>query len=251
MSPSGERVVRCAFNALPAEVRRRIAAVAQREGKDPVVLAREFEPRGGWFTYVLLVGALGATAVILSELLRRSACREPQYQRETYAMLAGAVAIAWMAGVTIARRFLLGVAPYAEGRYVFPTGLLKLDGGDVEFIPLAAAGAPKVVTHLRNHQHSHTTVEFAFPWSFRFDHGQEGRSAAQAIVDVLNSGAVPEHDPLLPCVRSGSWTAPPEERAQAPLYPETPRWFRLLRFPGGLALAAALAAALYTYCATR
>jgi hypothetical protein len=253
-------MARYAFNELPRVVRERLVQLtAKGNEKDPRILL--FEPAwgGGWFKYVMLVASLGVLAFCAQYLFHRGrAGIHPRYDQEAFAAIAAAVFVAVVAGAGIAIRYFWKPPPYREGLWVFPSGLCRLDGGWLEFKPIAELPRPTLVTVRRNGRYSNSRLELGHPFTFTFwNHAQAEAATArvlgakQQLVKLhaaQDAAAIAALDPLYECSLSGAWVTPAMANTEGPkaaIVPPVVRWAQWL---GGLALGVLLAGGAYLFC---
>lgn len=252
------------FNGLPRVVRERLVKLTTSKNQDPLLLISDPAWNMGWFKYFVMIAALGVMAFSFDFLLSRMrAGIHPRHDEEVFYAIAGATFCFLVAGMSAVYRFLWKPPPYREGKYAFPSGLLDLSGGHVDFTPVTSLGRPTLVTVRRNGSYSHSRLEFGGAFTFVF-HGS--RLAEDAVNKVLNArqimaqllaakdeDAIRQLDPFAECSLSGTWTLPanPHVPVDGPLATPVPGAARVLQLVGSLVLAVGLAGVAYLAFASR
>lgn len=246
------------FNGLPRVVRERLVRLTTTKTGDPLLLFSDPSWNMGWFKYFLLIAAMGVMGFCLDFLLGRlRAGVHPRHDEEVFFSLAAATFFFLVAGLAIVYRFVWKPPPYREGLYVFPSGLMRVSGGDIDFTPVTTLGRPTLVTVRRNGSYSHSRLEFGGPFTFTF---YSNAAAEEAVGKVLNAkqhmaaliAAKAEEpiralDPFAECSLSGTWTMPanPHIPVEGPLATPTPGVATAVQVVGSLVLGVAVSAAAY------
>ena len=253
--------MRLKFNDLPQAVRERLVKLTAKGGEqDPRVLLHETDFVGGWFKYFTAIGGIGIILFCINFLFHRGrAGIHPRHDEEVFAGLAAGTLLLLVSAAGIAYRFIWKPPPYREGRWVFPSGLAKLSGGWVEFLPISQLGRPTLVTVKRNGSYTHSRLELGHPFTFSFGSPQAADKATNtvltakarmiALIEARDSAAIATLDPFAECTLSGKWTAPPTLGmvAEGPTAAIVPTVARLVQWLGALALGGGAAAGAYAF----
>jgi hypothetical protein len=252
-------MARYVFNDLPRVVRERIVQItAKANEKDPRILLLELSWGSGWFKYVMLVASLGVLAFCAQYLVERGHSGiHPRHDEEAFYAIAGAVFVGVVAAAGIAIRYVWKPPPYREGLWVFPSGLCKLDGGHVEFRPIAELPRPTLVTVRRNGRYSNSRLELGHPFTFTFWNHQAAEQATSTVLGAKQrmialhaageTAAIAQFDPFYECTLSGNWVTPAMANTEGPkaaIVPSVVRWAQWL---GGLALGVLAAGGAYAF----
>lgn len=247
------------FNDLPRAVRERLVQLTAKGGeKDPRVLLHEPDWSGGWFKYVTTLGSLGVIAFCLNFLFRRGMQGiHPRHDEEVFAGLAAGTFVLIVSVAAIAFRSVWKPPPYREGKWVFTSGLTKLSGGWVDFLPMSQLPRPTLVTVRRNGSYSHSRLELGHPFTFMFSSNQAAEKTTNAILgakqymvalmEARNSAAIAQVDPFAECTLSGNWTAPTLGTLEGPTAAIVPTAARLAQWLGALVLAGGAAAGAFAF----
>lgn len=250
------------FNDLPQPVRERLVKLTLPGGeKDPRVLVHDADWGGGWFKYVTAVGGLGVVLFCLNFLFERGrAGIHPRHDEEVFLGLSAGTFVLLVSLLSVVIRFLWKPPPYREGTWVFPSGLTKLSGGWVEFLPISQLGRPTLVTVKRNGSYSHSRLELGHPFTFTFSSTQAADKATasilgakQRMIELLaarDTATIAALDPFVECTLSGNWTAPPSLMSPVPEGPTAaivPTPVRLAQWLGSLVLGALAAGGAYAF----
>ncbi len=252
------------FNGLPRVVRERLVKLTTDKEPSPLLLISDPSWNMGWFKYFVMAGALGAMAFCVDFLLDRLRSGvHPRHDQEVFAGLAAATFCFLVAGLATVFRFTWKPPPYREGLFVFPSGLMRLSGGDVDFTPVTTLGRPTLVTVRRNGSYSNSRLEFGGPFTFTF---YSNAAAEQAVAKVLNAKermagllaekneeAIRALDPFAECSLSGTWTLPPNPHllVEGPLATPVPGVATAIQVVGSLVLGGAVALVAYQLLAWR
>lgn len=252
--------MRLKFNDLPRAVRERLVKLTSKEGeKDHRVLLFEADWAGGWFKYFTALGSTGVILFCLHFLMQRGrAGIHPRHDEEVFMGLAAGTFVLGVSVISMVIRQLWKPPPYREGRWVFPSGLTKLSGGWVDFLPISQLGRPTLVTVKRNGSYTHSRLELGHPFTFTFGSPQSADKATDsvlkakqqmiALIAARDSGAIAALDPFAECTLSGNWTAPPSLGMEdGPTAAMVPTPVRLAQWLAPLAIAGAAAAGAFAF----
>jgi hypothetical protein len=237
-----------AFNDLPRSVRERLVQLTTSDGKDPRILHFAKDWGGGWFKYVMLAGSLFAIGACLQFVWdRHRSGIHPHSDIEVFAGLAAASFVFTVAALGVLYRRLWPPPPYKEGLWAFASGLMKLDGGWVEFTPAAELPRPTLVTVRRNGSYSHSRLEFGSTW-FHFPSNAAAEKACEAILNgkarmlqllaVRDTAGIAAIDPFAECTLSGQWKSGSTLDTEGPRAAIVPGVARAVQWLGGLVLGA-------------
>lgn len=247
------------FNDLPQAVRERLVKLTAPAGQaDPRVLVFDADWNTGWFKYLMLVGGAGVVLFCLNFLLERAhAGIHPRHDEEVFAGLAAGMFVAVVAALSVGFRFVWKPPPYREGLWVFPSGLVKLSGGWVDFQPIEQLGRPTLVTVKRNGSYSHSRLELGHPFTFTFSSPQAADKATGTILGAKqrmtelrakrDPAAIAAVDPFAECTLSGNWIAPKLGAVEGPTAAIVPTAAVVAKWLGGLFLGAVAAGAFYAF----
>jgi hypothetical protein len=246
------------FNDLPQTVRERLVKLTQPGEKDPRILLQDVDWAGGWFKYVTAIGGIGVILFCLNFLFRRGmAGIHPRHDEEVFAGLAAGSFVLIVSVVAIVYRFLWKPPPYREGKWVFPSGLMQLSGGWVEFLPIAQLGRPTLVTVKRNGSYQHSRLELGHPFTFIFSSPATAEQTTSvilgaktrmvALMAARDSAAIASLDPFAECTLSGKWVAPTMGPLEGPTAAIVPTAAKLAQWLGALVLAGGIAAGAFAF----
>lgn len=246
------------FNGLPRVVRERLVKLTTDKEPGPLLLISDPSWNLGWFKYFVLMAAFGVMTFCVHFLFERMLDGiHPHHDQEVFAGLAASTFFFLVAGLSIVFRFAWKPPPYREGMFAFPSGLMRLSGGDVDFTPVTTLGRPTLVTVRRNGSYSNSRLEFGGPFTFTF---YSNATAEQAVGKVLNAKermagllaekneeAIRALDPFAECSLSGTWTLPlnPHVPVEGPLATPVPGIATAIQIVGSLVLGGAVALVAY------
>lgn len=242
------------FNGLPRVVRERLVKLTTSKEQDPLLLISDPAWNLGWFKYLVAVGGLGVMCFCVDYLLSRLRYGiHPRHDEEAFYGLAAATFFFLAASMSVVFSRLWKPPPFREGLFVFPSGLLKLSGGDVFFTPVTSLGRPTLVTVRRNGSYSHSRLEFGGPFTFTFYGNDKAEAAVNkvlnakqymaALIASKDEAAIRQLDPFAECSLSGTWTVPgnPHIPVEGPRATPVPGLARAIQFGGSLLLGIAVA----------
>lgn len=247
------------FNDLPQAVRERLVKLTAAGGQaDPRVLLSDVDWNGGWFKYFMAVGGAGVMAFCLQFLFERARDGiHPRHDEEVFLGLAAGTFVLVVAALSVVFRFVWKPPPYREGKWVFPSGLARLSGGYVEFLPMGQLGRPTLVTVRRNGSYSHSRLELGGPFTFSFTSNQTAEQATGTILAAKermaqllaarDTAAIAAVDPFAECTLSGTWLAPQLGNVEGPLAAIVPTAARVAQWVGGLFLGLGAAAGAFAF----
>lgn len=249
------------FNDLPRVVRERLVKLTQPNEKDPRILHHDADWNSGWFKYFMGVAALGVIGFCINFLMSRGRYGiHPRHDQEVFLALAGATWVLLVAVAAIAIRNVWKPPPYREGKWVFPSGLVQLSGGWVEWLPIQNLGRPTLVTVRRNGSYQHTRLELGHPFTFVFKHPTTAEQTTNTIlgakVHMMNllaardTAGISVIDPFAECTLSGNWVQPASAlggELDGPTAAIVPTPVRLAQWLGSIVLAVGVSAAAYAF----
>ena len=248
------------FNDLPRAVRERLVQLTAPGGeKDQRVLIHDANWSGGWFKYFTAVCSAGVILFCLNFLFQRArAGIHPRHDEEVFMGLAAGSFVLIASVVSMVIRFVWKPPPYREGMWVFASGLTKLSGGWVEFLPIGQLGRPTLVTVKRNGSYSHSRLELGHPFTFSFGSPQAADKVTASVLgakkfmtDLIaarDHAGIAALDPFAECTLSGKWTAPPTlGQLEGPTAAIVPTPMLLAQWLGALLLAGGIAAGAFAF----
>jgi hypothetical protein len=249
---------RVPFNQLPRSVRERLWEILSREN-DPALV--RFFPGGRGAPIVAAVFSLlglGAAIVTMHWLYQEDSRKDPYFDREIYALLAGFFWFAFTVGLGLVYRALWKPPPFKwNARLLWGGYFAYVDRDTVHVLPLHGMGTPTITNVFRNGSYSGSRLNFSVGGrtilddKFTLHFGAQGdaekllnelsrpRRTFEEALAAKDERALREIDPFCECTLSGQWTAP---SADGPRLVEVPGVAKLLRWIGPVLLALALAA---------
>lgn len=250
--------MRLKFNELPRAVRERIVQLTHADGKDPRILHFTTHWGGGWFRWLMLIGGVVAAGLCVNFLVERARDHvHPRHDQEIFLGLAAAMFVVSVAGVGTLYRFLWPPPPYRLGLWAFGSGLMRTDGGWIDFTPATELPRPTLVTVRRNGSYSHSRLELGGPFSFYFPSNAAAEKVCDAIltakarmvafVAARDAQAIATVDPFAECTLSGRWSEPASSAIapEGPTAAIVPGVARAVQWVGGLVLGLAVAGGAY------